>query len=437
MWVGMLFSMMCLSAQLQQASLAPPEYFEPHSRSMMQGPENPVDVYRTRAIQCLLLGKYTTGGPYALETLILYFLIENFNLKDMEIGIWVLAGTIVQIAIHMGYHRDARHFPNISPFAGEMRRRVWAMIVQFDFSISTQLGLPTLVKESRTDTAEPRNLYDSDFAEDTVELPPSRPETDVTPTLYVLAKIRLISVGVKIADVAAEPRTHSYADVLELDQHIREARNALPSSLKWNGLSTALNVSAQIIIQRIYLEVTVQQLTIVLHKKFLDPSRLHQDYHSSRTACLGAAMSILDLQRLVDEETQGDGLLYQSRWRVSSAFSNDFLLATSILCYCVQAHTEQQKQPSTNLVDVDIEPSEFDKISMLLETSKSIWSRQCTHSKEAQKAAAAIQYVLSNAGVTVRNSAPDELFPAPVASAAVSYFPGTLRLKPIQQRDCS
>jgi hypothetical protein len=228
-------------------------------------------------------------------------------------------------------------------------------------------------------------------------------------------------VGVKIADVAAEPRTHYYTDVLELDRQVKEARNALPSSLKWNGLGTALKVSAQIIIQRIYLEVMVQQLTIVLHKKFLDPSRLHQDCRSSRTACLTAAMSILDLQRLVDEETQEDGLLYQSRWRVSSAFSNDFLLATSILCYCAQT---QQKQPSTNPEEVDIEPSQLDKIRMLLETSKNIWSRQCTHSKEAQKAVAAIRYVLVNAGVGVRDDAAEQVFSAPVASAAVSYFPG-------------
>jgi hypothetical protein len=426
MWVGMLFSMMCLSAQPQQASLAPSESNESQSRSSTHGPQSPVNVYRAKSIQCMLLGHYTKGGPYALETLILYFLIENFNLKDMEIGIWVLAGTIVQIAIHMGYHRDAKHFTNISPFAGEMRRRVWAMVVQFDFSISTQLGLPTLVKENRTDTAEPRNLYDSDFDEGTAELPHSRPETDVTPTLYVLAKLRLISVRVKIADAAtAEPRTHSYTDVLELDRQVREARNALPSSLKWNGLGTALNVSAQIIIQRIYLEVMVQQLTIVLHKKFLYPSRLHQDYRSSRTACLTAAMSILDLQHLVDEEIQEDGLLYQNRWTVSSAFSNDFLLATSILCYCIQAHNGKQKQSSTNPEEIDIEPSQLDKIRSLLETSKSIWSRQCTHSKEARKAVAAIQYVLGNAGVGVRNCAAEEVIPVPDANAAVSYFPGT------------
>jgi hypothetical protein len=429
MWIGLLFSMMCLSAQLQQASLANPDQ-HPRSRNSMQRPEDPVAVYRAKTIQCLFLGQYTLGGSYALETLILYFLIECFDLKDMEIGIWILSGTILQIAVHMGYHRDAKHFPNITPFVGEMRRRVWAIILQLDFSLSTQLGLPTLINASQTDTAEPRNLYDTDFEESTIELPQSRSENEVTPTLYVLAKLRLISVGLRVKDVATEPRNSSYSDVLELDRQIREARDALPSSLKWNDLSTSLNVSSQIIIQRIWLEVTIQQLTIVLHRKFLDFSRLHQNFRDSRTACLTAAMKILELQRLVDDETQVDGLLYQSRWKVSTAFSNDFLLATSILCYCLQSHTEKQKQQPTTPENIVVEPLDLDKVRSLLETSQEIWSRHCANSKEAQNVSAALRHVLGNAGVSTSNDTANELFQLPASSAAVSYFPGPFVSEP-------
>ncbi|KAI1743174.1 fungal-specific transcription factor domain protein [Xylaria scruposa] len=371
-----------------------------------------VDRYRENVIRCLILGQYPKGGTYVLETLVHYFLVECFHLRDMEIGIWTLVGNIVQIAIQMGYHRDAKHFPNISPFAGEMRRRVWSIVVQMDFSISTQLGLPRLIKESQTDTAEPRNIYDSDFDEHTPELPASRPETEVTPTLYVLAKLRLISVGAKVADVATEPQLYSYDKVLELDRQITEVRNALPSSLKWDGLASSLNVSSEIIIQRIWLEVIVQQLKIILHKKFLEPSRLHQQYGISRSACFNAAMKILDFQRLVDEETQADGLLYYSRWRVSSAFINTFLLATSILC----------KQQLDNSGDGELKSVYMTKTRQVLKTSQAIWSRQCASSREARKAVAALRYVLADSGVRSEANAFEDILHAP--AAAVSYFPG-------------
>ncbi|KAI1117106.1 fungal-specific transcription factor domain protein [Nemania sp. NC0429] len=395
-------------------------------RSASQAAEAQVtaDRYKEKAIQCLILGHYTNGGPHVLETLILYFLIECFHIKDMEIGIWVLVGSIVQIAIHMGYHRDAKHFPNISPFAGEIRRRVWAMIVQLDMSISTQLGLPRLVKESQTNTAEPRNLYDSDFDEHTVELPPSRPETEVTPTLYVLAKLRLLSVGVKVADLATEPRLHSYDEIVDLDKQINAARDALPSSLKWDGLASSLNVPSQMIIQRIWLEIIVQQLKIVLHRKFIEPSRLHRQYDSSRSACFSAAMKILELQRLVDEETQPDGLLYQNRWRVSSAFTNDFLLATSILCYFLKSHADKRQEQSSRSEDAGAEAVDIAKTRQLLKESQDIWSRQCDGSREARKATAALRYVLGNSRPGPELGASQAVLPASFPSAEVSYFPG-------------
>ncbi|KAI0474847.1 fungal-specific transcription factor domain protein [Xylaria cf. heliscus] len=427
MWVGLLLGMMCLSTQHQQSFLVLTENSPALGQSRLSqqaaGSQVTVDRYRENVIQCLILGQYPKGGIYVLETLILYFLVECFHLKDMEIGIWVLVGNIVQITIHMGYHRDAKHFPKISQFAGEMRRRVWAMIVQLDFSISTQMGLPRLVKEAQINTAEPRNLYDSDFDEHTPELPASRPETEVTPTLYVLAKLRLISVGINVADIVTEPQLHSYAKISELDRQITEARNALPSSLKWDGLASSLNVPSQIIIQRIWLEVTAQQLKIVLHRKFMEQSHLHQQYGISRSACPNAAIKILDLQYLVDEETREDGLLYQSRWRVYFAFINDFLLATSILCVCIKNHTNEQRELD-NPGASRVESVDMNKIRQVLETSQVIWSRQCASSREARKAVAALRYVLTDSRVRSGPNDSEEVLPASFLATAISYFPG-------------
>ncbi|MCJ1403546.1 hypothetical protein MMC11_006769 [Xylographa trunciseda] len=427
MWVGLLLSMMCLSTKFQQFLVAPANnlIFSGRPPQPSQAPESnmAVDMFREKIIQCLILGQYTHGGPYVLETLILYFMVEVLQSKDTEAGIRVLVGIIVQIAIYMGYHRDAKYFPNISAFAGEMRRRIWALIIQLDFSISAQMGLPSLVKESQTDVAEPRNLVDSDFDEHTAELPPSRPETEVTPTLYTLAKLRLLSVGVKVADVATEPRPYSYTHVLELDKQIDEAQNALPSSMKWDGLASSLNVSSQVIIQRIWLEVSLQQLKIILHKKFLVASRLQQQYAYSRTACRTAAMKILELQHLVDEETQLDGRLYQSRWRVTPSFTIAFRLATSILCFCLQVHTEEEREQHDSSGGAEAPPVDIDKIKQLLGASQVIWLRESDTSREARKAAAALRCVLGGSGVDSdplgSTHVPSDPSPEP---AAVPYF---------------
>ncbi|KAJ5660073.1 Fungal-specific transcription factor protein [Penicillium longicatenatum] len=371
--------------------------YSPGSAQPQEG-DAAISTFRDNMIHCLILGHYTKGGPYVLETLILYFMVEVFSAKDTEAGTRILVGIIVEIAMHMGYHRDAKHFPNISPFEGEMRRRIWALIVQLDFSISTQVGLPRIIKENQTDVAEPRNLADSDLNEFTAELPPSRPENEVTPTLYTLAKLRLLSVGVKVADVATEPRPYSYAHVLQLDKEIDEAREALPSSMKWVSLASSLSVSSQVIIQRIWLEVSVQRLKIVLHKQFMAASPLQQQYEYSASACLVSAKKILELQHLIDEETQLNGRLYQSRWRVTASFIHDFLLATSILCIYLQARQSEQTRDHITSGEEKSLPVDIDGLKQLLRKTQAIWLRESETSREARKAASALNYVIGAPG---------------------------------------
>ena len=426
MWVGLLFAMICLSTQLQQSYLAPtnalPTSGHCTTPSQASQSQRTVDIFRERIVHCLNLGHYTKGGHYILETLILYFMVEVFPLKEVEIGIWVLVGSIVQIATHMGYHRDATHFPNISPFTGEMRRRVWAMIVQLDFSMSTQMGLPRLIKETQTNTAQPQNLADSDFDELSAELPASRPETEVTPTLYTLAKLRIISVGVKVADMATELGVYSYTTALELDKQIDEAREALPPSMKWESLASCLTVPSLEIMQRIWLEMCVQRLKIVLHKKFLVPFRLPQQYAYSKSACLTAAMKILEFQHLVDEETQVDGRLYQIRWRVSTAFTHEFLLATSVLCFYLQFLAMEQEEQHDSLGDA--EAAVVDNIRQLLKASQIIWLRLSADSTEARKATAALRYVLGNSGFGLESFGSMDMMPGPAPASNASYFSG-------------
>jgi hypothetical protein len=348
------------------------------------------------------LGRYTNGGPDVLETLILYFLSEVFLLKEIDSGIWVLVGSIVQIATFMGYHRDAAHFPHISPFEGEMRRRVWSMIVQMDSSIATQVGHVRLIKGNETNTAEPRNLADSDFDETTTDLPLSRRETEVTPILYSLAKQRLCSVEVQVFELVNDVQPYPYFKVTQLDKQIDEAQAALPPYMKWEDLAHSLGLPLLVMMQRIWLEICIQRLKMVLHKKSLStiPGTNEQanDLHvlASQSTCVAAAARILEFHHLIDEETRADGRLYQIRWRASTALTNDFLLATSVLGFylqtCVNAAPERLGQPQHQAVLVD-------RTRSLLKTSQAIWLSLSVDSAEARKAYSAIRYVLGDCGM--------------------------------------
>ncbi|KPM41733.1 hypothetical protein AK830_g4834 [Neonectria ditissima] len=173
-WLDLLFTIMCLATQFQKFRLdagVP----TPSSLAVEQDLDKTVDAFRQKIVQCLVLGNYANGGPSPCT--------------------WA-----------MGYHKDPKHFKEISPFTGEMRKRVWATVVELDIGISAQMGHPRLIKQWQADAKEPSNLLDADFDKDTKNMPPPRPETDLTPMLYRLVKARIMTIIGSIWDFPADTR---------------------------------------------------------------------------------------------------------------------------------------------------------------------------------------------------------------------------------------
>ncbi|KAI5864023.1 hypothetical protein GGS23DRAFT_562623 [Durotheca rogersii] len=387
MWVGLLFAIMCVATMLSM----------PHTGqdpdSDVQDVESAiiVKVYREKIIQCLTLGRYTRGGPYVLETFLVYIASEHLLREDAEFGTHILLGMILQISMRMGYHRDPKNFPVLSPFEGEMRRRIWAALHQASLVFASQMGLPSMFRARQIDTEEPRNLIDSDFDETTAVLPPSRPETEMTPILYVIVRGRVASLWEQVRDIAVDTRLHKYDEILAMDRRMQAERQRLPETLRARPIEKSITDHPQIIMQRIWLEICFLRLKAVLHKKyFMAPPHLHQRYSYSRHVCLRSALKILEYQHIVYEKVQPDHLLYEVRWKLSSVMNNEFLLATSILCAYVK---QVCSAPESTVECIDTQ-----EVSEALTQSLDDWHRFSATSRYARTAIKAIRLVLGIAG---------------------------------------
>ncbi|KAF3390998.1 hypothetical protein DPV78_011151 [Talaromyces pinophilus] len=373
-WIGLLYSIMCLSTQYQNLAdgTTDPE-------SLMR-----VHIFRERTVHCLVLGQFTKDGPHILETMLIHCTSEILLCKDAEIGLWLLLGMVVQLSLSLGYHRDPRHFPHLSPFVGEMRRRVWAAMVQMDLRLSSQMGLPRLLKSEQCDTAEPRNLLDSDFDKETLQLPASRPETEVTPVLYGLAKSRIDAISVLISDLIADVHDHTFSEILHLDEKLQAAEKSLPPIFQWQPLSQSLMIPPQILLHRVALQLGVHRLTIQLHRRYLSASYAADErYKYSVRACIGAAIKILEFQQMLNEETQPDALLYSVRWMRSSLLQSVFLLGLSVLCY------------STQLIKaVNVPSFDLERVLQVLHKVYPIWLSSSIISQDARKAVEHLNLVL-------------------------------------------
>ena len=375
MYLGLLFSMTCLS---QLASLSDPT--APYEASQQR---RRIYQYREKTVQCLIMGSYTDCGPPVLETMIHYIYIELGLRQDAHKDVGLLLALEVKLAMRMGYHRDPSHFGNISAFDGEMRRRVWGVVLLGDVLISSQMGTPRVISDRQWDTAEPRNLNDEDLDGDTLALPPPRPEGEVTTALGVIARWRIVVVLGEIADLAACVGPVDHAEVMRLGRKLNEAEDGIPGPLKErDGADTP-----QLTLARMFIAHLVHKGQLMLHRRFLYSKSSPggpDAYAQSREACLDASLRTLRMQQVLEEETAQGGRLRVLRCRVTSSMNHQFLTATMVLCSMLHRGVTLGREGE--IVDA-------------LRRAGDIWGRRRSVSGEALKAAEAVGMALAGTGV--------------------------------------
>ncbi|EED22658.1 conserved hypothetical protein [Talaromyces stipitatus ATCC 10500] len=411
-WIGLLFSVMCLVLS-----------YRPEAVPMISDSQELARIYREKIVQCLYLGKYSNGTPYSVETLLLYLHIELLRASDTQSEPWTMLGVVVRLAYRMGYHRDPSHFPNIPPFEGEMRRRVWSMLVRLDIQMSAQVGLPRMIREDQADVAEPRNLLDEDLHRDMQELPASRPAAVLTEIQYSLLESRLLSIRGGITDwmeAVTNRRTNlalAKANISRLDQQLDNAYAALPETLRMRPMAKSLVDNAETILRRMVLFLHLQESKCSLYYRFatLLPSfgieeESQINHNSAHSIYIEAALHIIRCQRTLYDETQISGRLCKDRWKVSALLRNPCLMATSLLCSEIGAvHSGPVFNSSTNQFPQQSDDSPTSPKSQLnhlapekraaivqaLHDSCLVWTHLSETSHEAFKVVEAVRSVLN------------------------------------------
>lgn len=109
MWLGLLYSILTLAMlSYHKVGDEPPEW---RGRTQELATE-----YRLRTVQCLIKSDYTKPVEYTVETMLLYIFGEYSSRWDADIGLWMIQSLTIRIAYRMGYHRDAKWFPSLTPF---------------------------------------------------------------------------------------------------------------------------------------------------------------------------------------------------------------------------------------------------------------------------------------------------------------------------------
>lgn len=398
-WVSLLFSVMCLGVFFHLRSGEEPP-------GLSCSPKQTTEIFRLRAVECLILGNYTKPKAYTIESLLLHVQCEYFSSDTAQSRVWVLWGMLIRLALYIGLHRDSKHFPEISCFEGEMRRRKWALITQLDLLISYQAGLPRMVREGEGDTELPHNLFDEDFGKTSTELPPERSQREITPVSYSICKGKISRVFGAIADQASSIKPPSVESLMQLDRQLVEIQACIPPHLQLRSLNRSVTDPATLIMRRYTTDILYHKACCLLHRRYFDMPTSNPQYRISRSRCLSSAIQLLKHQATINQEIQPGGLLYRDKWFASSLTSFDFLLAAMVVCLELQ-HSAKRRSEGIAAGDQEavtrndeLDTHSREELLQALQISHDLWSLAAPHSKDAANASEACAVMLGK----VRNS---------------------------------
>ncbi|KAJ5219976.1 hypothetical protein N7468_009180 [Penicillium chermesinum] len=124
--------------------------------------------YRVGLEQALAKADFLSVPDLALVQAFAIFLLL-LRRHDSPRFVWMMTGIAIRMAIALGLHRDGSHFPHLTPYEIEIRRRAWYTLIVIDVRASEDQGSDFGIAVGSFDTKLPLNINDADFGPDTKE----------------------------------------------------------------------------------------------------------------------------------------------------------------------------------------------------------------------------------------------------------------------------
>jgi hypothetical protein len=262
---------------------------------------------------------------------------------------WASAGWLIRSAMTLGLHRDPTRFRKARPFYSELRRRLWATIVELDLKISLDRGVPPSVDLDECDCDPPSNWDDTDLTEDMDNDPDPLSTALYTQNFYQILLTKTLPLRYRIAKKINSLRFNiSYDDALRMGDEISRSMQHASSLFDDNAPSIAPGESGRHrFAQSLHLFI-MRKFLLALHRPFsLSVARLPK-YSYSRKICLEESLGILSQMEL---PLSTEDILYPNITQLGSGMFCDETFHAAITA-CVELSL-QANEMSTSATGMD------------------------------------------------------------------------------------
>jgi len=224
-----------------------------------------------------------------IQTMCLLTLVREHTQATYGDKVYMHSGALLHAALSIGLQRDPEKLPRV-PFAqAEMRRRIWATVLELVLDSCLNSGSPPLISEQDFDCKLPANLNDSQLQPDSKSETVSMPHDSnvFTDTTLQIALGKLFLNRLRIAKYSnGIARNENYEYMMKISNDYNAACRAVVGSLQ--TLQSKMPT-----FQRKYCEMVITRYIFTLHVPYLTMAVRNSQYFLSGKACLDAALNVV------------------------------------------------------------------------------------------------------------------------------------------------
>ncbi|KAI1470474.1 uncharacterized protein F4812DRAFT_267491 [Daldinia caldariorum] len=201
--------------------------------------------------------------------------------------VWVSSGSLMNMAMQIGLHRDPKHLPRMSILQAELRRRLWATILEITVQSSLDSAMLPRISLDDFDTEAPSNVNDDELKETTMASPPHA-KSIYTSTSLQLILLDLLPIRLRILQLLNGLHSElSYVDTLALSSELTD---------KYRSYRTFIRDSEKAGVtpfHRNLLDNLVRRFLIPLHCPFAGEARTNPLFYYSLKVTVDSAMTLI------------------------------------------------------------------------------------------------------------------------------------------------
>lgn len=208
----------------------------------------------------------------------------------------MMTGLVIRMAQALGLHRDGSHFPNLTPYEVETRRRVWWTVCLLDLRSSEDQGTELSTVSGSVDTKMPLNINEMELRPEAKDMPSERQGvTDMTLTV-VSAEMcdimrRLMITATAVAPSTTEDQSRLLQDLYDvLDRRFLQYSDGTKNIASWCLATLA--------------RMVVSKMTLIIHLPILFSSPDDNHTEEIRTKLLISAIEVAEYNHALNSKRE-------------------------------------------------------------------------------------------------------------------------------------